>query len=220
MISIKSQVAAFRKNSPESENSDQNENQTISFQNSSEKISDLNLTSDDENQSFQNLLFQNFSFLTSVIRQTRSNFENTTEMSTVSNYLAKVREIDSLNESSNWSEWSRKLKLNLSVTKLWKILIDETSRSSVSDTEQHIIWFERQNQLEDLIDLILKTISRSLIESSSAKNVTKQYKILKVKYNKISISSYALLYRRIFKCSLINHKTLQKYANDVLASSY
>jgi hypothetical protein len=104
MISIRSQAAAFRRNSPESENSDQGENQTISSQNSfSDENSGSNLTSEGENQSSQDLLPQNFSSLTSVIRQTRSNFEDT-DMSAVSSYLAKVREIDSLNESSDWSE--------------------------------------------------------------------------------------------------------------------
>ncbi len=89
MISIRSQVAAFRRNSLENENSDPN------------------LTSEDENQddnqtiSSQNLLSQNFPSLTPVIRQTRPNFEDTVEMSAISSYLAKVKEIDSLNESSD-----------------------------------------------------------------------------------------------------------------------
>ncbi len=101
MISIRSQVAAFRRNSFESESSDQGENQTTSSQNLSGRNSDLNLTSEDENQSSQDLLSQNFSSLTSVIRQTRSNFEDTVEMSAISSYLARVENISSLNESSD-----------------------------------------------------------------------------------------------------------------------
>ncbi len=88
MISIRLQVAAFKRNSSEIENS-------------SDENSDSDFTSEDENQSSQDLLSQNFSSLTPVIRQTRPDFEDTVEMSTISSYLAKVKEIDSLNESSD-----------------------------------------------------------------------------------------------------------------------
>jgi hypothetical protein len=196
MISIRSQAAASRRNSPEGESSG------------------LDLTSEGENQSPQDLLPQNFPSSTPAIRP-RPDFEDT-DMSAASSYLAKVGEIDPLNEPSDWPEWSRKLKLNLSVAKLWKTLTGETPESSVSDTEQHTIWSERKDQLEGLISLILGTAPRSLIEASSAKNATEQYKILKAEYNKISISSYALLYRRIFRCSLANHKSLQEYADEII----
>jgi hypothetical protein len=136
------------------------------------------------------------------------------EMSTIE-VLLKAAKISSLNESSDWSEWNRKLKKQLEMIDLWKILIDEIPESLVSD-EKHIIWVEKQEQLKALLSLILDTASRSLIEASSVKNVTKQYKLLKAEYNKISISTYALLYRRIFRCSLINHKSLQKYADEII----
>jgi hypothetical protein len=99
---------------------------------------------------------------------------------------------------------------------LWKIFIDEVPESSVSDTEKNIMWAEKQKQLKALLSLILETTSLSLVEKTSDKNVTKQYKILKAEYNKISLSTYALLYRRIFRCPLINHKTLQKYTNEII----
>jgi hypothetical protein len=83
MISIRSQAAAFRRNSSEDENSGSN------------------LTSEGENQSFQNLLPQNFSSasITSAIWLfTKSVLDE--EMSTIE-VLLKAAKISSLNESSD-----------------------------------------------------------------------------------------------------------------------
>ncbi len=98
---------------------------------------------------------------------------------------------------------------------MWKILIDETVESS-SDTDKHVAWSEKQEQLERLLDLILETSTRSLIERISDKNATQQYKILENEYNKISISTFAQMYRRVFKCSLFNHKLIQEYDDEII----
>jgi predicted PurR-regulated permease PerM len=101
-MSIRAQSAAAvnRQNSSQDEKSD--EIQSISSQNSSAG-ENLNLISEDDQISSQNHLSQNFSSITSLIRQSiRSIFEDT-EMSIIS-VLIKAKEIASLNESADESE--------------------------------------------------------------------------------------------------------------------
>jgi hypothetical protein len=109
--------------------------------------------------------------------------------------LFKAKKIASLNKSADWSEWNRKLKNYLSMIDLWKILIDDSLE--LTDSEKHIAWSDKQEQLERLLDLILRTSTRSLIERISGKNATQQYKILENEYNKISISIFSQMYRRV-----------------------
>ncbi len=97
---------------------------------------------------------------------------------------------------------------------LWKILIDDSSE--LIDSDKHVSWSEKQKQLERLIDLILDISARSLIERITDKNATQQYKILENEYNKISISTFSQMYRRVFKCSLFNHKSIQKYDDEII----
>jgi hypothetical protein len=100
-MSIRAQLAAAvsRQNSSQGENSDSDETQSISSQNSSID-ENSNFTSEDDQISSQNLLSQNFSSITSLIRQSiRSIFEDT-EMSIIS-VLVKAKEIASLNESAD-----------------------------------------------------------------------------------------------------------------------
>ncbi len=130
--------------------------------------------------------------------------------------LVKAREIASLNESADWFEWNRKLKNYLSMINLWKILIDDSSESSFIDSDKHVSWSEKQEQLKRLSDLILTTSTRSLIERITDKNATQQYKILENEYNKISISTFSQMYRRVFKCSLFNHKSIQEYDDEII----
>jgi hypothetical protein len=97
---------------------------------------------------------------------------------------------------------------------LWKILIDDSFE--LIDSDKHVSWSEKQEQLERLLDLILETSTRSLIECISGKNATQQYKILENEYNKISINIFSQMYKRIFKCSLFNHKSIQKYDDEII----
>jgi hypothetical protein len=99
---------------------------------------------------------------------------------------------------------------------VWKILAIETSESSVSDTDKHVAWSEKQKQLQNLIDLVLEISSRSLIERILDKNVTQQYKILENEYNKISISIFSYMYRQIFRCSSFYHKSIQEYDDEII----
>jgi hypothetical protein len=98
---------------------------------------------------------------------------------------------------------------------LWKILTGESSEPSSND-DKHVAWSEKQEQLERLLGLILSTSARSLMERTSGKNATQQYTILENEYNKISISIFSQVYRRVFKCSLFNHKSVQKYDDEVI----
>jgi hypothetical protein len=204
-----SAAAVSRQNSSQGENSDLGETETISSQNSSaDENLTINLIPEADQISSQNLLFQNFSSITSLIWQLiRSIFDETEDMSIIS-VLVKARKIALLNESADWFEWNRKLKKYLSMIGLWKILIDELSESSVNDSEKHLAWSEKQKQLEKLLDLILETSTRSLIERITGKNVIQQYKILENEYNKISINTFSQMYRPVFKCSLFYHKSV------------
>jgi hypothetical protein len=202
-MSIRAQSAAAvsRQNSSQDENSD--ETQSISSQNSSAE------------ENFQ-ISSQNLSIISSSLswQSIRSIFEDT-QMSIIS-VLIKAKKIASLHKSANWSEWNRKLKNYLSMIDLWKILIDDSSESSVSDIDKHVVWSEKQEQLKRLLNLILETSTRSLIERISDKNTTQQYKILENEYNKISINIFSQMYRRVFKCSLFNHKSVQKYDDEII----
>ncbi len=212
MVSTRAQsaAAASRQNSSQDENSDSDETQSISLQNSFAD-ENLNFISEDDQISSQNLLPQNSS-ITSLIR---SIFDQTEDMSII-NVLIKAEKIASLNESADWSEWNRKLKNYFSMIKLWKILIEDSFESSQIDLEKHATWSEKQKQLKKLLDLILKTSTRSLIKRISDKNATQQYKILENEYNKISISIFSQMYRRLFKCSLFNHKSIQEYDDEII----
>ncbi len=217
MVSIRAQSAAAvsRQNSSQGENSDQDEIQSISSQNSSASENSQNLSTEGDQTSSQSLLSQNFSSITSLIRQfIRSIFDETEEIMSTISVLVKAREIASLTDSIDWSEWNRKLKNYLSMIGLWKILIDDFSE--LTDFEKHATWLEKQEQLKRLLELILGTSTRSLIERTSDKNTTQQYKILENEYKKISISTYAQMYRRLFRCSLFNHKTIQKYGDEII----
>jgi hypothetical protein len=129
--------------------------------------------------------------------------------------LIKARKIASLNELTDWSKWNRILKNYLSMIELWKILIDKSLESS-SDIDKHVVWSKKQEQLKRLLDLILETSTRSLIKRITDKNATQQYKILENEYNKISINTFSQMYKRVFKYSLFNHKSSQKYDDEII----
>jgi hypothetical protein len=95
-MSIRAQLAAAvsRQNSSQDENS--GETQTISSQNSFAG-ENLNFISEDDQTSSQNLLSQNFSSITLLIR---SIFDQTEDMLII-NVLVKAKKISSLNESAD-----------------------------------------------------------------------------------------------------------------------
>ncbi len=100
-MSIRAQSAAAvnRQNSSQDENSD--ETQSISSQNSSAD-ENSNLTSEDDQISPQSLLSQNFSSITSLIRQLiRSIFDETEDIMSIISVLVKAKKISSLNESAD-----------------------------------------------------------------------------------------------------------------------
>jgi hypothetical protein len=205
MVSIRAQsaAAASRQNSSQGENS--GETQSTSPQNSP--------VGENPQISPQDLL----TISPPLNRQPiRSIFEDTEDIMSIISVLVKAEEIASLNGSADWPEWNRKLKNYLSMIDLWKILIGDSSESSLIDSDKHVSWSEKQEQLERLLGLILDISARSLIERTTGKNATQQYKILENEYNKISISTFSQMYRRVFKCSLFNQKSIQEYDDEVI----
>jgi hypothetical protein len=133
MVSIRAQSAAAvsRQNSSQGDNS-LGETQTISSQNSP---AGENLTPEGDHISSQDLLIISSPLTRSLIR---SIFEDTEDIMSTISVLVKAEEISSLNGSADWSEWNPKLKNYLSMIGLWKILIDDSSESSLIDSDKHV----------------------------------------------------------------------------------
>ncbi len=56
----------------------------------------------------------------------------------------------------------------------------------------------------------------SIIEMNSDKSVIELYNLLKAEYNTLILITFSILYRKIFRCSLVNHKSLREYFDDVV----
>ena len=133
----------------------------------------------------------------------------------VSHALTKATEIKPLNGPEDWVEWNRKLRGTLGLAGLWKVLTGESAKPTDQDTDKLAIWEENQEKLESLLILICGPIALSHIEKDATKNATEQYEILKKEFDSHTVTTYSLLYRQIFKCSIANHKTLQEYGEAV-----
>ncbi len=133
----------------------------------------------------------------------------------VSHALTKATEIKLLNGLEDWVEWNRNLRVTLGLAGLWKVLTGESAKSTDQDTDKLAIWEENQKKLKSLLILICGPIALSHIEKNAKKNATEQYEILVKEFNLHTVTTYSLLYRQIFKCSIDNHKTLQEYREAV-----
>jgi hypothetical protein len=51
---------------------------------------------------------------------------------------------------------------------------------------------------------------------NSDKSVIKLYNLLKAEYNTLILITFSILYKKTFRCSLINHKSLREYFDDVV----
>ena len=120
-----------------------------------------------------------------------------------------------LNRPKSWVEWNRNLQGTLGLTGLWKVLTGESAKPTNQDTNKLTIWEENQEKLESILFLIYGPIALSHIEKNATKNATEQYEILKKEFDSHTVTTYSLLYRQIFKCSIANHKTLQEYGEAV-----
>lgn len=133
--------------------------------------------------------------------------------SAVASALNKATEITKLNSPSDWVEWNRRLRGHLGMVGLWKTLTDETP-APATGTPEYIAWEGNQDKLASLLLLITGPSALSLVELNIDKTATEQYMILKEAYNTTTIVTLGILYRRIFQCSLSNHKSLREYGEE------
>ncbi len=129
--------------------------------------------------------------------------------------LTKATEIKLLNRRGDWVEWNRNLRSTLGLAGLWKVLTGKSAKPTDQDSDKLAIWEENQEKLESLLILICGLIAPSHIDKDVTKNETEQYEILKKEFDSHTVTTYSLLYRQIFKCSIANHKTLQEYGENV-----
>jgi hypothetical protein len=96
--------------------------------------------------------------------------------------------------------------------------LDEKFDSNFSkfETTEHRIWRNNQNKLSSLLLLITDSQALSIIEMHSDKNATDKYKLLKNEYNTSFIITFSILYRKIFRCFLINHKNIKEYDDEIV----
>jgi hypothetical protein len=146
-------------------------------------------------------------------------------ITSTSSQFAETSKIKSLNDSEDWIEWNRKLNNYLDMIDLWKVLTendlesDEKFDSNFSkslETTKHRIWRNNQNKLSSLLLLITDSKALLIIEMHSNKNATDKYKFLKNEYNSSLIITFIILYRKIFRCFLINHKNIKKYDEEIV----
>ncbi len=131
--------------------------------------------------------------------------------------LFKVSEIKKLHDFDDWVIWSRIFKSHLSMIDLWDVLIDDDSMSDEKlQLTEHSIWKKHQQKLNDLLILIIDFSFLSIIEMNSDKSATELYNLLKAEYNTLILITFSILYRKIFRCFLVNHKSLREYFDDVV----
>jgi hypothetical protein len=141
-------------------------------------------------------------------------------MSTIANIsssLSEASDISKLNGPDDWVVWNRTLKGHLSMIDLWDILTgaDIKPDEKIHPTEA-IMWSKHQKKLNGLLILIIGPSALSIIEMNASKTVTKLYQLLKAEYNTLTLTTFSILYRKIFRCSLANYKTLREYFDDVV----
>jgi hypothetical protein len=81
---------------------------------------------------------------------------------------------------------------------------------------EYIMWTKHQQKLDGLLTLITGPSALSIIEMNASKYATELYQLLKAEYNTLTLTTFGILYRKIFRCSRANHKTLREYFDDVI----
>ncbi|MCJ1428807.1 hypothetical protein MMC29_006718 [Sticta canariensis] len=132
----------------------------------------------------------------------------------VTSSLNKAAKIKKLNGPDDWVEWNRRLRGHLGMVDLWTTLTG-TATIPAEGTPQHTLWETHQRKLASLLLLITGPSALSLIELKIDDTATEQYLLLKATYNTTTITTFSMLYRKIFKCSLSNHKSLKEYGEEV-----
>jgi hypothetical protein len=138
-------------------------------------------------------------------------------LSNISSSLSKASEIKKLHGPDDWITWSRTLKGHLSMIDLWDVLTgDDPKPDEKLQPDEHTQWKKHQQKLNGLLTLITGPSPLSIIEMNPDKNATELYNLLKVEYNTLTLTTFSILYRKIFRCSLANHKTLRDYFDEVV----
>ena len=141
-------------------------------------------------------------------------FYPTMSDTSVTSSLNEAAKIKKLNGPDDWVEWNRKLRGHLGMVDLWTTLTG-TATVPPAGTPQHTLWETHQRKLASLLLLITGPSALSLIELKIDDTATEQYLLLKATYNTTTITTFSMLYRKIFKCSLSNHKSLKEYGEEV-----
>lgn len=110
-------------------------------------------------------------------------------------------------------EWNRNLQGYLGIADIWEVLNGEEPEPAGRAEKK--LWDGYQRKLQSLLLLICGPLALSIIALHSDKTATEQYKALKRMYSTTTTTTYSTLYRRIFKCSLSNHKSLKDYGQEV-----
>lgn len=119
-----------------------------------------------------------------------------------------------LNGPDYWMEWNRKLNGTLAIANLWKVLTGE--RSPLAETyKSFAIWEDNQRSLNDVLLLSCGPSALSIIQEEKDASATKKYKLLKAEYEGQTLITFSTLHRKISRCKISNHKSLQEYGEEV-----
>jgi hypothetical protein len=100
---------------------------------------------------------------------------------------------------------------------LWDVLTGADAEPDEKLTpDEHAQWKKHQQKLNGLLTLITGSSPLSIIEMNPDKNATELFNLLKAEYNTLTLTTFSILYRKIFRCSLANHKTLREYFDEVV----
>lgn len=140
---------------------------------------------------------------------------NTDKMSRITNALTQAAQIKpQLNGPDDWVEWNRKLNGTLAIANLWKVLTGDKAQPADTD-ESYATWEDNQESLNGVLLLICRPSALSIIEKEKDASATKKYQLLKAEYDGQTLVTFSILYRKISRCNISNHKSLKEYGEEV-----
>ena len=136
-------------------------------------------------------------------------------MCRVTNALTQAAQIKpQLNGPDDWVEWNRKLNGTLAIANLWKVLTGDKAQPADTD-ESYATWEDNQESLNGVLLLICGPSALSIIEKEKDASATKKYQLLKAEYDGQTLVTFNVLYRKISRCNISNHKSLKEYGEEV-----
>ena len=103
----------------------------------------------------------------------------------------------------------------LAIANLWKVLTGDKASSSDADNETYAIWEDNQESLNGVLLLICGPSALSIIEKEKDASATQKYQLLKAEYDGQTLVTFSVLYRKILRCNISNHKSLKEYGEEV-----